>query len=310
MVEELNLQIHKELGLSQDESVRIYPNLYQAVFEIAFGTGLFYSHKKSLAWLKGQSFAFDNVMPFLYKESFQAQSFSLLSFRNQFPDGQAWVTSLSKDTNFVLRNEDQPLTGETFDLSDVDSFLSDKKIFSFVVSHQSFKFKKPKIYPFSAWICDYGPHFCVAIFGSKFKTPVQTAKFFTYDVDAVLNTIKNESQSRADQKIVEKFEAQLPPNFYPYFASGQTRIYNRSLIYNENLNANALKAALIRSLNLTDKNSIIDFNQCSHPQLDISWWENKPREAMRRGLIALPLEVIARSGIHKEIEDAVKECQI
>lgn len=307
---DLNQQVHGLLGLSKDQSVRVYPNLQQAVFEIVMGTGLFYSHKKSLAWLKGQTDAFESVMPFLYKESFQVQSYSLLHFRTQYLNSVEWVNGLTKDTNFVLRNEDHPLTAEIFDSADVDKLLNDKKIFSFVVSHSAHLKGKFDVLPYQTLICDYGPDLCIGILGSKFKTPVQTAKYFNFNSEKVSSLIKQAKAISENKMAVEQFEQNMLPPFYPLLEAGKNRIYDRSLFYHEQINADALQTALEKKLNLAGDTLVKSFNLCHQPNLDLSWWEGRPRDTIRRGLLAIAADLLAVNGFASALQEAITECQI
>ena len=106
--ETLNSTIKTAWNVPEDVSVRTFSNLPTAVYEVAQGTAQFLSHKRSLAVIKGQSFVFQPLLPYFYKEAYQIQILG----HQSLPDVKIWVEALKKDTLFVVFCEDHPVTGE------------------------------------------------------------------------------------------------------------------------------------------------------------------------------------------------------
>ncbi|HEY8270180.1 MAG TPA: hypothetical protein VIG33_04780, partial [Pseudobdellovibrionaceae bacterium] len=129
--ERLNDQLKIDFSLPAGNSARIYKGMAHAVFETAQGTAQFFSHKRSLGVVKGQTSYFDSLLPYFYKEVFSVQAMSHLAV----VDPEVWVNSLKKDTSFVLFSEDHPVTGELYDYDHLDELLNEKKIFAFRISH-------------------------------------------------------------------------------------------------------------------------------------------------------------------------------
>jgi hypothetical protein len=283
----LNEEIHGLLGLSSETSVRTYRGIHHAAFEIVQGTSSFLSHKRAMGWLKGQTFAYASVLPYLYKEAFQVQP---LSLKNPNMEISAWVESLKKDTSFVIMNEDHPVTGELFDTDLVDQLLNDKKIISIRVSHGKHWLRGlPVVRPYSVLICQVSEDLAVAVVGSKFKSPVQMAAHFIFDREKVISRFQ-EKLSQRDESIEDilKFESSLKEGFQ-ILERGSNFLVDRALIFHPEVNAEALAHELSALCSLRAGAQLLPLNGCAQNFVDWEWWEGRPESAVLRGLLLVDL---------------------
>ncbi|MCB0368725.1 MAG: hypothetical protein KDD45_04575, partial [Bdellovibrionales bacterium] len=96
----LNNRIKKHL--KSEFVLRAYENPYLAVYDLVIALAQLYSHKRSIAWIKGQSPLFDSVYPYFVREGYQIQSYTLEELEIVNKDSNQFVESLKKDTLFFL----------------------------------------------------------------------------------------------------------------------------------------------------------------------------------------------------------------
>src|SRR4051812_11937418 len=85
--DDLNLAVANELKLGEEITLRCYPGLAAGVFEMAQGTAQFYSHKRSIALIPGQTPYFQMVLPYFYKEGYEVQIKPENSSLKEWSDG-------------------------------------------------------------------------------------------------------------------------------------------------------------------------------------------------------------------------------
>lgn len=320
LCEALDQQLGQRLGPGGTH--RVYPGLSAAVFELVLGTGIFYSHKKHYAFLTGDTWAFDAIIPNLLKDGFQPQVFRA----DQIDDPAAWVSSLSKETGFVIWSEDHPVLGTYNSRDDLDKALNDQRIISIRVSHNAFLYKPQEIRPYSVRICSLGPSLTVAQTGSRFKSPPLFVHRHAWDLPATLKSVLTildqvqANQLSKNQTAVEKFEAQFDGSEKSGLLSklpiqGQ-RLFDRALVFHPKLNAEAILQ------NVTEQNGHqllapgieTDFeaiNRCRWqpaPAFD-RWWEPRPRDQVLSGLMVFSAKAAQSSELPTQLLKAVKQSQ-
>lgn len=301
----LNEELGRSLALPEGVAVRSYKGLHHAAFELAQSTASFFSHKRSVGFLKGQTHAFDTTLPTLYKEAFQVQPHPQ---KAPPADLVTWAAQLKKDTSFVMMCEDHPVTSELFDCTELEKSLNEKKIFSIKVSHRKHLFQPiSEPLPHSVLICDYGPEFALAVLGLRFKSPIQISHHLHFEMPAVLEMVKNQrAQTQTDAALVQSFEKSLPEPFRPYFQN-ESRLMDRSLIVSETLNAEAVVSFLESRLGPLQAWPLTN---CHWKNQDYEWWEGHPRQNVLRGVMVLGLETIKKPELPGLLKEAVKECRI
>ena len=71
--ENINAKVAADLQIESGVTVRCFPGLPAAIFEMLISTAQFYSHKRSVAIIGGQTPHLQSVMPYLYKEGYEVQ---------------------------------------------------------------------------------------------------------------------------------------------------------------------------------------------------------------------------------------------
>ncbi len=309
--ESLNLSATSALKPAPEVTVRCYQGAAAAVFELALSTAQFYSHKRAVAMVPGATPHFQSILPYLYKEGYDVQM-APDSF-----DPKTWVESLKRETCFVLISEDHAITGELYDRHELEKLLNEKRIFCFKVSHHSHLYRKSDVMPYSSRICAYDPQTAVAFVGTKLKSPPLISSFLNWEPQAFLQRLEAIAKSTAEnQAKVENFENNLPPGYKPFFAHAN-RLWDRALIYSEEIGGEALQQFLAGSLGLKiDKPGFETRLETTHlcrwggtKNYD-EWWKPRPSESILRGLLLLGTEILDHPGLRAALENALRECQI
>ncbi len=304
----LNHKIHNLWSLPPEISVRVYKGMHHAAYELAVGTALFLSHKRSVASIQGQTPAFQTVMPFLYKEAFQLQLQSQLQPKAALLE---WAKALKADNSFVMQAEDNPITGECFFDSELETVFHDKKIFSIRASHGRHfhlrSFAERGLTPSSIQICELNSELAVALCGSRFKSPVQISSHLHWDTERVLSDIKNMASSTPEQATQE---LKLPPGFQA-LKTQEPRFADRVLFFNNEIHGEALEIELKKRLSLNKDSSLISsLNSCRHGFLDLTWWENRPQPESLRGLVIVDQKLLSQKNLEPLLLESAQACRI
>lgn len=309
--ETLNAKISSEIGATPEATVRCYAGIAAAVFELAQGAAQFYSHKRSVALIGGRTPHFQSVLPYLYKEGYEVQ----IAPENSF--GKEWVEDLKKDTCFALVAEDHPVTGELYDLTELEKTLNDRKIYCLKISHHNHLFREVPIQPYSARICSFDPQTAVALIGARLRAPPMIASHMDWDVDGFVARVQHARRSHHENReAVEKFEADLPKGFSAFLHTPQ-RCFDRALIYTESASGEALQQFIASTLGLQVQRPgwetrIETTNLCRWGGVRNyeDWWKPRPAESILRGLLILGTEILETPEMKGLLEKALRECQI
>ena len=308
--EELNDKVKSFLNLPEKSRARIYHGLSQGVFEISQGTAQFMSHKKSVAFITGQSPIVESLLPYYYKETYEVQKLS----QNEMTDPKAWVESLKKDTSFVLFCDDHPVTGELYPFADeVDKLLNEKRIFSFRMSHATHFFGNADLRPYTVRFCSYGPQVCVAACGERYRTPSLMAHTMEWDHRGILDQLsKMKSQRKENQNLVQAFERSLSGEGRPYFSAQASRTWDRAVCVFPDVSADALAIKIFERLRISPEDGwqqIATTNMCSWDVVKMfgHWWEPKPKTEDLRGLLIVGVAMLENPNFQTALQGALIE---
>ncbi|KYG65965.1 hypothetical protein AZI86_02540 [Bdellovibrio bacteriovorus] len=308
--EELNDEVKSFLNLPEKSRARVYHGLSQGVFEISQGTAQFMSHKKSVAFITGQSPIVESLLPYYYKETYEVQKLS----QSEMTDPKAWVESLKKDTCFVLFSDDHPVTGELYPFADeLDKLLNEKRIFSFRLSHGTHFFGNAELRPYTVRFCSFGPQVCVAACGDRYRTPSLMAHTMEWDRKRILDQLsKMKSQRKENQSLVQAFERSLSVEGRPYFSAQASRTWDRAVCVFPDVSADALAIKIFEKLQISPEDGwqqIATTNMCSWDVVKMfgPWWEPKPKTEDLRGLLIVGVAMLENPGFQTALQASLKE---
>lgn len=294
--EELNDEIKSSLHLPAKARAQVYYGLSQGIFETSQGTAQFMAHKKSVAFVLGQTPIVESLLPYYYKETYEVQKTS----HPEVVDPKDWVGSLKKDTSFVLFSEDHPVTGEVFPFAEeLDRLLNEKRIFSFRISHRTHLFGDDEVRPYTVQFRSYGPKLCVAVCGERYRTPSLMAHAMTWDPSEVLGQISTAiTQAAQDQELVQAFEDTIKDIGRPFFSPQSSRTWDRAVCVFPDVSGDALARRLFEKMQLSPEEGwkhLATTNMCSWNVVKMfgHWWAPPPKTEELRGLLVVGVRMLA-----------------
>lgn len=306
--EKSNLFVRSYLGLPETTTVRVYNSLASAVYDSVYCLAQFMNHKKKIAVRSGTTWAFDWVLPHLYREAFQISSFRL-------GDEDQNINQLDRETSLVMFSEDHPITGEFYAWQEMDQKLNEKKIFSVRVSHFLHRFTEHSLGPYSVRICRVSPHLTVVLAGERFRSPPAFASGEMWSANYIEREFRRFSQGVEQKEDVVRIENDLPSNFETIIKS-ENRVYDRIAISNPMIAGDALRDELLSLLKIPNSDPRSQWIQTSHlcswegPQSRYTWWEPRPSNDLLRGLLVLSPELIKNRDFHQDLLTISSKCRI
>lgn len=307
---ELNDKVKELLRLPEAVRSQCYQGLGHAIFEVTQSTAQFMAHKKSVAFIKGQTPVFDDLLAYYYKETYQVNVLSHL----QLGSVSDWVNNLNKDTNFVVFSEDHPVTGQLYGFTEeLDDLLNKKRIWSIRISHFQHLVKPVEIRPYTVRLCSFSPDVAVALLGSRYRSPSLVAHNMNWHEEEFIQCLQKISQDiREDQALVEKFETEVASKVEVFFPPNSARIFDRSVVVLKDVNAEAVAQRLFMKLNLNPEVAwtlISTTNMCYWTGIKMfrHWWEPTPHADTLRGLLVISNQALVIKDFAKHLISSYEE---
>lgn len=261
-------------------SVRIYPDLMTALYEVAQGLAQFYIHKKSYLIHEGVSPYIHQLGKNFLRAGFLQTEFQTKTLLSPLSDEELEKeieSIIKKDTLFSVMSGDHPITGAIYDWKKVSERLESKKVFQVFLQHHLHEV--PKISPYSLHLIQ-GKNLCIAFIGERFKgTPLFTEMKDWSSLGIQINqeydffnerlNLINNSQLKLS---IEKTEAL----FFQKDASLQitSRIFDRSLIFLKNLNSDQARDLIQSNFpNYSQRVAIVNLCDIKITADQIRWWD-------------------------------------
>jgi hypothetical protein len=271
------------------------------------------AHKNVIGIVSGQTDVIKKSLGPFYKEGFQVTEQTHLDVNAL----KEWIHELNNQTCFVMYSEDHPVTGELYPFVDeIDELLNQKKIRSIRISHANHFHEKIKIRPYTVRICSFDADCTVAFVGERCNTPLLLAERMHWDKAVFLSKIEKECMERkVDPHIVNEFENLIADKAHCYFNLESKRLFDRSVFYFPDVNAEALGSKIIHVLGLTpsmgwEKMSttcVCHWGVGGHLSMFQNWWEPKPSAELLRGLLIVGLDLLVTKDFAKVLLDSYEE---
>ena len=303
----LNEQVKSVLGLSSDASLRTFLGARHAVIEVCMQLAQIYSHKRSIAVVKGATPAFEHVISWFMKEGFHVQQIDGKKLTTE-TSTQQWIDGLNKDTQFVLWAEDHALTAEYHHLDGIDQKLNEKKIFSLCLSHARHLTEAGRLRPYTALICSFGVGLAVVQLGERLRIQSIIASQVPWDEDKVIKKLK-QVRRHSSQFLVEDFENNFKP--YKYFDDKTERTFDRAVLCFPHLSGEAIQRCLEKKLNLSRNSDLIETSSLCRWGGIIpakQWWSGvTPNEL--RGMMFFSTEVLEMQNLKSLLSGAIGDLE-
>lgn len=310
--DEVNDSVKTYLDLDPKLRARAYRGFAQALYEVSQSTAQFMAHKRAIGVIKGQTPAFENLLPYYYKETYEVFARSHL----QLLDVKEWVEGLKKETCFVLFAEDHPVTGEIYPFAEeLDRLLNEKRIFSVRISHARHFSEATEVRPYSVRVCSYSATAAVAILGERFRSPSLMVENMAWEKEEFLaELVRARAEKKIDAALVEKFEKEIKSGAEIYFKEGAPRLFDRAVCVFKEVSAEALAESVFKKIGLSSEEGwkkINSTNMCHWSGIKMfrHWWEPTPSQDMLCGLLVISPELLSTKDFAKLLISSYEEIQ-
>lgn len=287
-----------------EETLRVHAGLEPGALELALGLAQIYSHKRAIAVVKGNSPAFEQVIPWFQKEAYQVQA-TTWSALTAAPEAMAqWVEGLKKETAFVMAADDHPVTGELFDVDALEALLAPKRIFLIRASHSAHLFRRKPVSPYTARVGSIDAGFAVSLSGGRLRVPPLFSHRLPWESADLVARWTSRASRTEDRGAVEAIEAAFPEE--SFFRGVAARLHDRAVLTFADVSGEALAARAAKSASGAEVDTA---NLCrwNSTRLLKSWWENPPAEDVVRGLVVISPEACRRKDFAKDLRAAYEE---
>lgn len=277
--EQLNEAAKNQLGISDDSKMRVFNDLYQAVYEICQGTSQFMSHKKSIGIIQGLSSFESGLLPAYYRDLYEVQK---MDFRKlTTPESiETWADEIKRETCFVLSFAEHAITGEQFVQADyLEKKLTEKRIVSIVVTQDIEKLKVP-VEPYTARVVGLPSGKAIVKMGARYRAPAILSNNISWKKNIAVEVLEEISSLQKRVSSIEalrEFEKQFANHeeITPFLRPEIPRTSDRSLLVLAKVHADAL-AGMVRQRIPTrlEDNLISSLSGCHWGQDEIftDWW--------------------------------------
>lgn len=307
--EELNEALHSELKISAKNRVRAYRGLAEALYEVAQGTAQFMTHKKSVAFVSGQTPLAGLILPYYYKETYDVRTISSTELEKSDASVDEFVGSLKADTAFVFVGEDHPVTGRRFAFVDrLNEQLNAKRILTIRLSHFAHHYDVQEVLPYSAKLCSWGDQQSLAILGERFRSPALLVHGLSWKKEEYLLKLRKMVQClepEAKESILN-FESQAAQwGARAYFDAGDERVFDRAVLVFEDLNTEYLRSLLDSAFPA----SILSSSLCALNMTTsaMQWWQPQPSAEELRGMLLISPAALKNPELARVLGESVKQ---
>ncbi len=305
--DELNDRVQELLSLNSKERVRCYKGIGTAVYEIARGTAQFLTHKKSIAFVLGQTPVYESLLPAFYKETYEVVTLP----HTDLIDAKAWVEGLKRETNFVLFSEDHPVTAERYPfVEELDELLNSKRIYSFRVSHHQHFYEQISLKPYTVRICSFASDVSVAFCGERFRSPPLVVREESWDGDAFCHSLIESRRMKAlSQDLILKFEKEVSVWAVPFFSDRRMRIWDRAVVVFSDVSAEAVAKTFSKSFGGQLWAQMETPNMCRWRTSGLfqKWWQPAISLDALRGMLIIDQGLLQNKDFAKQLHSAYEE---
>jgi hypothetical protein len=249
LMKDVRSQVKDQLSTKGTNSpeFRLHPSLTFGINEVTRGLARLFPHRRSIAYIQGCGPYFDPLVTF-----FSAEGYSLQALPFTHLQQSDWIETLKKDTLLVLFSEDDPLTGQIFEIEKFQTALELKRIFTVSVSHSAHLYRpRWNVAPYWARILSGGSKYCLSLLGDR-ASKLENLLFGPPDwIQIATNSFSDTLELREEaQNAVESFEALCPAGGKPFFTRGTARLFDRAAIYWEDMDGEAFIHGLAQVLKI------------------------------------------------------------
>lgn len=244
------------LALDPERShISFYQGMGPALVEVCVGLTKLYPLKKKIYYFKEQSFYFDGAIIQLAREGYKVVPLALDTLKNP----EEWAAKIEREDLFVLYAKDETFLGKIYDAEKFETTLKDKNLIKICVSHARHFFEPPPPSPDKNTIQLFSLkcNLTLAFFGERCRVGSIVTDQLVYpelselEGKGILNWYKKPHALHANA--IQDFEDSRVADFQPYFKKGDSRLFDRSVIYWTDMDGSAFCERLTQEWNAIKK---------------------------------------------------------
>ena len=228
---EINNRVQEELVCKIP--VKVSPGLHQALFQVGLSLSLLFPKKKKIVSQMGFGKHLSQLELWFARQG--------VSFKDVWTEEPL---EGAKDTLAYIHDVDDALTAQMYNHLEVLRWInsSSTPIVCVHVVHHLFHFQRNFVNSLQDWdilVASISPNCALIFLGKALENLDLSLIFFPWslskDGDLILKVLRENRVQ--DKKRVLDFESSLPKDIHPWFESDSSRIYDRSVVCLENMDA-------------------------------------------------------------------------
>jgi hypothetical protein len=243
-----NAAVGEALNLKPGKvQAQLYRGVPHAITEILLGLTRLFPHKREIFYFKGLDPSFEGPLRWL-----ASQGFSLHPLNIKDMVDLTFIDQITIESLCVLYSGDDPLLGRLYNAEAMEAALRTKMVFGIKVSHSRHRYEplNKNLDKYDIRIMTATPAVSVALLGERANLTSMVASQLAWsvtDVEAALEGIKVRAM---DPKLVQAFEQLSFQGGKFFFSKIDARLYDRSVIYWEDMDGSAFIEKLAQDLGL------------------------------------------------------------
>lgn len=298
---------------------QVYQGIGHALIEVCLGVTRKYPTRKRVFYMKNTGPQFDLVMAALSREGLIVEGIEYEELVDLEKLKGRIVTS---ETLMVLSSEDDPVVGRKFANQQINEILDGQRIVHVNVSHSAHTLdgKTPQPAKYAAHLWRVNHNLALAFLGERLSldAPIAESLFWEKDaIDQVQNFLR-EIPKDSNKEAVRSFEQKKIGGSKPFFSEAELRLYDRAVVFWEDLDGHALLDELANARNEPLKDPGFDFRfECTSLSRwggfkTFDWLSHLAGGPMRtpevlRGTVIFSLKTIGDPGFAVLLENAVQK---
>lgn len=225
---EIEKNLRARFEISAENKIIVCSGLAHALAEVTRGLYSVYPHRTGLAYQCDGGPDLENMLPYFSREGFALQS--LLSQDIKNPEGI--LTKLGKSGLFAAYSDDDPVTGELFESTELESKLNEAKVFCVRISYSSFLSENVPmtISPYSIRILSLSSGLAAVVLGARSNIDRLLFGSVYFD-DLLVTQLPQLTKTMATDKThILDFELSVAHFCKPFFAEQTPRLFDRAVI--------------------------------------------------------------------------------
>ena len=240
----LERQIRNDHGISDAQRIRLCAGLCHALPETARGLFSQYPHRTIMAVQKDGGPHFEALITLFSREGFKVLEFT----KSDFANPAKFIEGMGKNGLFVLASEDDPLTGEIFDLEKIRDELAKQRIFFVTVSSSLHVREKTNMafHDVSSRLLVLGEGLTLCLDGARVLVdPLLRGEVEVWGKYEPAVSGENEVQ-------VKEFEKKLKSVASPVLKEADSRLFDRAVLSFRDLDGSAVLETFRGQKNIKD----------------------------------------------------------